>query len=108
LSGVLKRFPDLCVQIEGMIWRIANRKIVERWAYLEAPHLTLTMTAERSWFRVRAEATTSLFAAFLIGVLYLATGVAGITYQHGQPFRLFLIISGRLLLISCLALRHNV
>ena len=21
-----------------VIWRIANRKIVERWAYLEAPH----------------------------------------------------------------------
>ena len=68
-DGALKRFPDLHVQIEDMIteddkvvagnhwtatdaqsgkklefwriviWRIANRKIVERWAYLEAPHL---------------------------------------------------------------------
>jgi len=68
VSGALKRFPDLHVQIEDMIaeddrvvvrnhwiatdgqsgkrlefrgiviWRIANRKIVERWAYLEAPH----------------------------------------------------------------------
>jgi predicted SnoaL-like aldol condensation-catalyzing enzyme len=65
--GPLKRFPDLHVQIEDMIaeddkvvvrnhwtatdsqngkklefrgiviWRIANRKIVERWAYLENP-----------------------------------------------------------------------
>jgi ketosteroid isomerase-like protein len=24
-----------------VIWRIAARKIVERWAYLEAPHPTL-------------------------------------------------------------------
>ncbi len=68
MSGALKRFPDLQVKIEDMIaeddkvavrnhwtatdeqsgkrlqfrgiviWRIANRKIVERWAYLEAPH----------------------------------------------------------------------
>jgi predicted ester cyclase len=68
VAGALKRFPDLYVQIEDMIaeddkvvvrnhwtatdsqngqklefrgiviWRIANREIVERWAYLEAPH----------------------------------------------------------------------
>ena len=68
VSGALKRFPDLHVQIEDLIaeddkvvvrnqwtatdsqsgkklafsgiviWRIAGRKIVERWAYLEAPH----------------------------------------------------------------------
>jgi predicted SnoaL-like aldol condensation-catalyzing enzyme len=68
VSGALKRFPDLHVQIEDMIaeddkvavrnrwtatdiqsgkrlefrgiviWRIANRKIVERWAHIEAPH----------------------------------------------------------------------
>ena len=68
VAGALKRYPDLHVKIEDMIaeddkvavrnhwtatdtqngkklefrgiviWRIANRKIVERWAYLEAPH----------------------------------------------------------------------
>jgi predicted ester cyclase len=68
VGGALKRFPDLHVNIEDMIaeddrvvvrnhwtatdsqngrklefrgiviWRIANRKIVERWAHLEAPH----------------------------------------------------------------------
>jgi predicted ester cyclase len=68
VSAALKRFPDLHVQIEDMIaeddkvvvrnhwtttdsqngkrlvfrgiviWRIAGRKIVERWAHLEAPH----------------------------------------------------------------------
>ncbi len=68
VAGALKRFPDLHVQIEDMIaeddkvvvrnhwtatdsqsgkklefrgiviWRIAARRIVERWAYLEAPH----------------------------------------------------------------------
>jgi predicted SnoaL-like aldol condensation-catalyzing enzyme len=67
VAGALKRFPDLHVQIEDMIaeddkvavrnrwtatdlpngrkisfrgiviWRIANRRIVERWAYLETP-----------------------------------------------------------------------
>jgi predicted ester cyclase len=68
VAAALNRFPDLHVQIEDMIaeddkvavrnhwtatepqsgrklefrgiviWRIADRKIVERWAYLEAPH----------------------------------------------------------------------
>jgi predicted SnoaL-like aldol condensation-catalyzing enzyme len=68
VGSALKRFPDLHAQIEDMIaeddkvvvrnhwtatdsqngkklefrgiviWRIANRKIVERWAYLETPH----------------------------------------------------------------------
>jgi len=68
VAAALKRFPDLHVQIEDMIaeedkvvvrnhwtatdsqtgkklefrgiviWRIAARKIVERWAYLESPH----------------------------------------------------------------------
>jgi predicted SnoaL-like aldol condensation-catalyzing enzyme len=71
VAGALKRFPDLRVQIEDMIaeddrvvvrnhwtatdsqtgkklefrgiviWRIAARQIVERWAYLEAPHAVL-------------------------------------------------------------------
>jgi predicted SnoaL-like aldol condensation-catalyzing enzyme len=70
VAGALKRFPDLHVQIEDMIteddkvvvrnhwtatdsqggkklefrgiviWRIANKKIIERWAYLETPHPT--------------------------------------------------------------------
>jgi len=70
VSGALQRFPDLHVQIEDMIaeddkvvvrnhwtatdsrngktlefrgiviWRIAARQIVERWAYLEPPHET--------------------------------------------------------------------
>ena len=70
VSGALKRFPDLHVEIEDMIaeddkvvvrnrwtatdsqngkrlafrgiviWRIAERKIVERWAFLEAPRET--------------------------------------------------------------------
>ncbi len=72
VGGALKRFPDLHVQIEDMIaeddrvvvrnhwtatdaqngkrlefrgiviWRIANRKIEERWADLEPPHSTRT------------------------------------------------------------------
>jgi predicted ester cyclase len=68
VNGALQRFPDLHVQIEDMIaeddkvvvrnlwtatdsqtgrrlqfrgiviWRIADKKIVERWANLESPH----------------------------------------------------------------------
>jgi predicted ester cyclase len=68
VSGALQKFPDLYVKIDDMIaegdrvvvrnhwtatdsqtgkklefrgnviWRIVARQIVERWAYLEAPH----------------------------------------------------------------------
>jgi predicted ester cyclase len=68
VGGALRRFPDIHVEIEDMIaeddkvvvrnrwsgtdaksgekiqfrgiviWRIEKRQIVERWAYLEAPH----------------------------------------------------------------------
>jgi len=68
VGGVLKKFPDMHVTIEDVIaegdkvvvrntwratdpasgkklqfagiviWRIAHRQLVERWAYLEAPH----------------------------------------------------------------------
>jgi predicted SnoaL-like aldol condensation-catalyzing enzyme len=68
VGGAYKRFPDIRVEIEDMvaeddkvvvrnhwtgteaasqqrlefrgivIWRVADRRIVERWAYLEAPH----------------------------------------------------------------------
>lgn len=68
VGGAYQRFPDIHVQIEDLIaeddkvvvrnhwtgtdtksgqrirfkgiviWRIENRKIAERWAYLEAPH----------------------------------------------------------------------
>ena len=68
VGGALKRFPDMQVTIEDIIaegekvvvrntwratnpangvklqfagiviWRIAHRQLVERWAYLEAPH----------------------------------------------------------------------
>lgn len=68
VGGAYKRFPDIHVRIEDIIaeddkvvvrnhwtgtdsknglgiqfrgiviWRLENRKIVERWAYLEAPH----------------------------------------------------------------------
>jgi predicted ester cyclase len=72
VGGAYKRFPDIHVDIEGLIaeddkvvvrnkwtgtdattkksiqfsgiviWRIANRKIAERWAYLQASHSSPT------------------------------------------------------------------
>jgi predicted ester cyclase len=70
VGGAYKRFPDLRVEIQDLIaegdrvvvrnrwtgtdatngqriefcgiviWRIANRQLHERWAYLQAPHVT--------------------------------------------------------------------
>jgi predicted ester cyclase len=75
VGGAYKRFPDIHVEIDDLIaegdkvvvrnhwtgtdattsqriefsgiviWRIANRQIVERWAYLEKPHPVAAQTA---------------------------------------------------------------
>jgi hypothetical protein len=38
------------------------------------------------WFRLRVGDTSSLFVAFLIEFLYVATGVGGLIYRHGDTF----------------------
>lgn len=52
------------------------------------------------WFRLRVKDTSALFVAFLIGFLYVATGAGGLIYRHGDPFWLFFILLGILLLVS--------
>ncbi len=50
---------------------------------------------------------SSLFVAYLIGALYVVTGVGGMIYRHGDLFWAFFIVLGGLLLVSSLALRSG-
>jgi hypothetical protein len=58
-------------------------------------------------FRVRAGDTSGLFAAYVISVLYLATGICAIIYRHGDPFWALFIVLGLLLLASSVVLGHH-
>jgi len=57
------------------------------------------------WFRVKAGDDSMLIVSFLIGVLYLVTGICATIYRHGDPFWFFFILLGILLLGSSFALR---
>jgi CHASE2 domain-containing sensor protein len=59
------------------------------------------------WFRLRAGNSGSLFVASLIGLLYVLTGAGGLIYRHGNPFWLFFVPLGLLLLVSASALRSG-
>ncbi|HKM79665.1 MAG TPA: hypothetical protein VJY15_01700 [Candidatus Acidoferrum sp.] len=56
-------------------------------------------------FRLRAGDASALFVAYLIGALYLVTGICATIYRRGDPFWLFFILLGALLLGSSFALR---
>jgi len=52
------------------------------------------------WRRVRAGDARPLAAATVIGVLYVAIGVFGLVYRHGDPFMAVFVVLGGLLLSS--------
>jgi hypothetical protein len=58
----------------------------------------------RAWYRLRQGKHASLFVVGLIGLLYFATGLGGFIYRHGDPFHLFFVALGALLLLSNLVL----
>jgi hypothetical protein len=56
-------------------------------------------------FRLRVGDASSLFAAFLIGALYLVFGICATICRRGDPFWAFFILLGVLLLGSSFVLR---
>jgi hypothetical protein len=56
-------------------------------------------------FRLRVGDASSLFVAYMIAAFYLALGICATIYHRGDPFWLFFILLGVLLLGSSLALR---
>jgi hypothetical protein len=58
----------------------------------------------RAWYRLRQGKNDSLLVVGLIGFLYFATGLGGFAYRHGDPFQLFFVTLGALLLLSTFVL----
>ncbi len=77
------------------------------WYFLSGCMLTFGATIVWIAFRLRVGEIRSLFAAFLIGALYLIFGVWAYIYRHGDPFALLFVSLGALLLGSSFVLRSR-
>jgi hypothetical protein len=75
------------------------------WYSVSASMLMFGAMLVWTGFRLRAGDASSLFVAYLIAAFYLALGIGGTIYRRGDPFWLFFILLGVLLLGSSLALR---
>lgn len=54
--------------------------------------------------RLKAGDASSLFVAYVIGVLYFILGIAALVYRHGDPFWVLFIVLGALLIGTSLVL----
>ncbi len=75
------------------------------WYFVSGCMLVFGATVVWSWLRLRMDRPVPLFACLLIGLLYLATGIAGLLYRHGDPFMWVFVVLGALLLASSHVLR---
>lgn len=74
------------------------------WYFVGGCMALFACTILWAWFRLRRGERGLLFATALIGILYMATGVGGFAYRHGDPFFLVFIVEGSLLTVSSLVL----
>ena len=77
------------------------------WYFVSGAMLTFGVTIVWIAFRLRAGDSSSVFSAFLIGVLYFIFGAWAFIYSHGDHFALLFVGLGALLVGSSLALRSS-
>jgi hypothetical protein len=74
------------------------------WYFVSGCMLAFGATLIWVWWRARRGDPRPLFAANLIGALYVGIGVFGLVYRSGDPFMGFFVVLGALLLLSGYAL----
>ena len=77
------------------------------WYFVSGFMLLCGATLIWVWLRLRRGDRSRLFPAWLIGALYLVTGVAGMIYRHGDPFMATFIVLGGLVLACSLILQRG-
>lgn len=77
------------------------------WFFVSGCMVLFGLTVVWVWFRLRAGDRGPLLVAYLIGALYLAVGIGGMIYRHGDPFMAVFIVLGGLLLLSSYVLRRG-
>jgi hypothetical protein len=77
------------------------------WYFVSGCMFLFGLTIIWIWLRLRAGDSNLLFVAFLIAALYLAAGIGGMIYRHGDTFMALFILEGALLMLSSFVLRHG-
>jgi hypothetical protein len=75
------------------------------WYFVSGSMLTFGGMLVWVWFRLKAGDDSMLIVAYMIGALYLVTGICATIYRHGDPFWFFFILLGVLLMGSSFALK---
>jgi len=70
------------------------------WYFVSGCMLLFGVTIIWSWLRQRRGERQLLFVSYLIGLLYLASGVGGMIYRNGDRFMGTFVIEGALLLAA--------
>src|SRR6266849_5058919 len=70
------------------------------WYFVSGCMLSFGATLIWVWQRLRTGDRRPLFAALVIGLLYIGIGAFGLVYRHGDPFMAFFALLGSLLLLS--------
>jgi hypothetical protein len=95
LHATLDQFP-IDSDMHSMIFVV--------WYFVSGCMLAFGVTLLWVWWRLRTGDSRPLFAAIVIGVLYIGIGLFGLVYRAGDPFMAFFVCLGAVLLVSGYAL----
>ncbi len=102
-----RRAVDAQLDTFPVAWDVYSMLYVT-WYFVGGAMLLFGVTIFLAWFRLRRGDPSLLIVTAFIGVLYLATGVGGMVYRHGDPFMSVFILEGALVLACSLVLtRHS-
>jgi heme A synthase len=74
------------------------------WYFVSGCFVLFGVTIIWAWWRLRKRDRSLVGITYLIGVLFLVTGIGGMIYRHGDPFMSVFIAEGALVLISTFVL----
>jgi hypothetical protein len=77
------------------------------WYFVSGCMLTFGATLMWVWWRLRNGDGRFVFAAILIGILYVGIGVFSLIYRSGDPFMAFFVCLGTSLLPSAYVLASS-
>jgi hypothetical protein len=67
------------------------------WYFVSGCMLLFGIAAIWAWLQARRGEFRPMFVVYLIAVLYVASGLGGLIYRHGDPFHYVFIVLGALL-----------
>jgi len=91
LHAAIDQFP-IESDVHSMIYVV--------WYSVSGSMLAFGVTLIWAWQRLRTGDGRPLFAAIVIGVLYVGIGALGLVYRAGDPFMAFFVALGALLLLT--------